>query len=152
MNKRLLVSVISITTVLATISGAEAKNFVKDSSKKAKLGDGSVGDQSGLQYKDLRIGKGATPKRGQTVEIHYTGWLYPSGKKIDSSVDRKIPFRFAYGTSQVMKGWNIGMTNMKVGGKRMILIPPQLGHGKKRVGPIPANSTLKYEIELLRIF
>lgn len=106
--------------------------------------------ESGLQYLDLVEGTGATPKAGQTIVVHYTGTL-ENGQKFDSSLDRNSPFSFRVGAGQVIKGWDEGFLTMKVGGKRKLVIPPELGYGSRGVGPIPPNSTLIFEVELLRI-
>lgn len=105
---------------------------------------------SGLKYTDLKVGTGATPKTGQTVVVHYTGTL-PDGTKFDSSRDRNQPFEFAIGTGQVIKGWDEGVGTMQVGGRRQLVIPPQLGYGEAGVGPIPPNATLIFDVELLEV-
>ncbi len=107
---------------------------------------------SGLQYEDTKVGTGAQPKTGQTCVMHYTGWLWENGAKgakFDSSVDRGQPFEFQLGGT-VIKGWNEGIATMKVGGKRTLLIPPELGYGARGNGRvIPPNSTLIFDVELL---
>jgi len=105
---------------------------------------------SNLQIEDIKEGSGASPQKGQTVQVHYTGWL-TNGKKFDSSVDRKEPFQFKLGMGQVIKGWDEGVATMKIGGKRKLTIPPSMAYGDKDVGNglIPANSTLVFEVELL---
>jgi peptidylprolyl isomerase len=105
---------------------------------------------SGLQYVDLQEGTGAIPQAGQVVTVHYTGTL-ENGTKFDSSYDRNRPFQFKLGAGQVIKGWDEGLATMKVGSKRKLIIPPDLGYGSRPVGPIPANSTLIFEVELLSI-
>jgi peptidylprolyl isomerase len=106
---------------------------------------------SGLQYEDLVVGNGATPQAGQTAQVHYTGWL-DNGTKFDSSVDRGQPFGFRLGQGQVIKGWDEGVATMKVGGKRRLVIPPELGYGSRGAGGvIPPNARLTFEVELLGV-
>lgn len=106
---------------------------------------------SGLQYQEITVGTGATPQTGQTVSVHYTGWL-ADGKKFDSSVDRGQPLQFVLGRGQVIKGWDEGVATMKVGGKRKLIIPPALAYGSTGFGGvIPSNATLTFEVELLGI-
>lgn len=105
---------------------------------------------SGLQYVELVVGSGATAQAGQTVLVHYTGWL-ENGKKFDSSVDRGQPFSFPLGVGRVIKGWDEGVQGMKVGGKRKLIIPSNLGYGARGAGGIiPPHATLIFEVELLR--
>jgi peptidylprolyl isomerase len=106
---------------------------------------------SGLKYVDIQEGTGASPKPGQTVVVHYTGTL-ENGKKFDSSRDRGQPFQFKIGVGQVIKGWDEGVGTMKVGGRRELIIPPELGYGARGAGGvIPPNATLKFDVELIRI-
>lgn len=106
---------------------------------------------SGLKYIDEIIGKGPFPKVGQTVTVHYTGYL-ESGKKFDSSVDRQQPFEFVIGIGEVIKGWDEGVSTMMVGGKRKLVIPSQLAYGPSGAGNvIPPNATLVFDVELLAI-
>lgn len=102
---------------------------------------------SGLKYVDLQEGIGAQPKTGQTVVVHYTGWL-TTGVQFESSVGQ-TPLSFRLGTGQVIKGWDEGLATMKIGGKRKLIIPPELGYGSKADGPIPGNATLIFDVELL---
>jgi peptidylprolyl isomerase len=110
---------------------------------------------SGLQITDSKVGAGATPKPGQTAVVHYTGWLYQDGakgKKFDSSVDRGQPFEFPLGQHRVIAGWDEGVASMKVGGKRTLIIPPDLGYGARGAGGvIPPNATLIFDVELLDV-
>jgi FKBP-type peptidyl-prolyl cis-trans isomerase len=106
---------------------------------------------SGLKYIDLKEGMGPVAKAGDTVEVHYTGWL-TNGKKFDSSLDRKEPFTFKLGAGMVIKGWDEGVAGMKAGGKRKLMIPPELGYGARGAGGvIPPNAELIFEVELLKI-
>jgi peptidylprolyl isomerase len=110
---------------------------------------------SGLKIIDTQVGTGASPKTGQTCVMHYTGWLYENatkGKKFDSSVDRNEPFEFKVGIGQVIRGWDEGVATMKVGGKRTLIIPPDLGYGARGAGGvIPPNATLIFDVELLGV-
>ena len=110
---------------------------------------------SGLQYEDTQPGTGASPAKGQTCVMHYTGWLWVNGAKgakFDSSVDRGRPFEFPLGQGRVIKGWDEGVASIKKGGKRTLLIPPELGYGARGAGGvIPPNATLLFEVELLDI-
>ena len=110
---------------------------------------------SGLQITDTKAGTGATPKTGQTCVMHYTGWLYNNGvkgAKFDSSLDRGEPFEFQIGKGQVIRGWDEGVATMQVGGKRTLIIPPQLGYGERGAGSvIPPNATLLFDVELLDV-
>jgi peptidylprolyl isomerase len=110
---------------------------------------------SGLGIIDIKVGTGASPKPGQTVVVHYTGWLDENGKKgkkFDSSLDRGQPFEFPLGKGQVIPGWDEGVATMKVGGKRTLIVPPDLGYGSSGAGGvIPPNATLIFDVELLRI-
>lgn len=122
----------------------------------AVSGQGKVATTpSGLKYIDQKVGTGEEAVKGAFVEVHYTGWLYIDGKrdkKFDSSLDRKQPFSFQLGAKQVIAGWDEGVQGMKVGGKRELIIPPNLAYGAREVGGvIPANSTLNFEVELLRV-
>ncbi|MGI9133420.1 MAG: FKBP-type peptidyl-prolyl cis-trans isomerase [Rhodoferax sp.] len=108
---------------------------------------------SGLQYEDSQEGSGATASAGQSVTVHYTGWLYQEGTqgaKFDSSKDRNDPFVFQLGAGMVIQGWDEGVAGMRVGGTRTLIIPPTLGYGSRGAGGvIPPNATLKFDVELL---
>ncbi len=103
-----------------------------------------------MKIEEIKAGTGATPAKGDTVIVHYTGWL-TNGEKFDSSKDRNQPFSFTLGVGQVIKGWDEGFAGMKEGGQRKLTIPPEMGYGQRNVGPIPANSTLIFEVELIRV-
>ena len=112
---------------------------------------GGVTTPSGLKIEDIQVGTGASPQQGQTVVVHYTGWL-TDGTKFDSSVDRAEPFKFRIGTGMVIKGWDEGVMGMKIGGKRKLTVPPQLGYGARGAGGvIPPNASLVFEVELLDV-
>ena len=122
----------------------------------ADVGDKKDGDvvttKSGLKYIDIKVGDGKVAKAGDKVVVHYTGRL-KDGKKFDSSVDRNEPFEFPLGARKVIKGWDEGVAGMKEGGKRKLIIPPELAYGNRDVGNglIPANSTLIFEVELIKV-
>jgi len=113
--------------------------------------DAVVQTASGLGYVDLVDGQGARPAAGDSVSVHYTGWL-KDGTKFDSSVDRGQPFEFAIGRGRVIRGWDEGVASMKVGGKRKLIIPAHLGYGERGAGGvIPPGATLIFEVELLGV-
>lgn len=110
---------------------------------------------NGLRFHDEVVGSGAQPTAGQTVDVHYTGWLNDNGKpgrKFDSSRDRGAPFSFKLGAGQVIKGWDLGVADMKVGGRRTLVLPPDLAYGGRGAGGvIPPGATLIFDVELLGI-
>src|SRR5215813_12015970 len=137
-------AIIAVVTIAFAPAGALAQGAGK-----------SMTTASGLQIIDTREGTGASPKPGQICVMHYTGWLYENGqkgKKFDSSVDRNEPFEFPIGQRKVIAGWDEGISTMKVGGKRTLIIPPALGYGARGFpGAIPPNSTLIFDVELLAV-
>ena len=110
---------------------------------------------TGLQYEDTATGEGELATKGQSVTVHYTGWLYNDGvqgAKFDSSKDRGDPFVFSLGAGMVIRGWDEGVAGMKAGGARTLIIPADLGYGARGAGGvIPPNSTLKFDVELLSV-
>lgn len=107
--------------------------------------------ETGMKYEIIKEGTGPMPKRGDSVTVHYTGWL-EDGTKFDSSVDRNQPFTFKLGVGQVIQGWDDGVATMRVGGKTKFFIPPELGYGSRGAGGvIPPNAKLIFEVELLSI-
>ncbi len=130
------------TKLIAMNTGSE--------SEQTPAGD-VVTTPSGLKYIEITEGDGATPQKGQTVTVHYTGTL-ENGTKFDSSRDRNRPFSFKLGVGQVIKGWDEGLSTMKVGGRRQLIIPAELGYGSRGAGGvIPPNATLIFDVELLKI-
>jgi FKBP-type peptidyl-prolyl cis-trans isomerase len=139
-DMRIVIGLILMMVLLAAFAWSQSK---------------PVTTPSGLKYIDQKVGTGDEAKRGNTVEVHYTGWLYDKetrGKKFDSSVDRGAPFSFKLGAGNVIKGWDEGVQGMKVGGKRELIIPAALGYGDRGAGGvIPPGATLDFEVELLKI-
>lgn len=119
--------------------------------KKIMNTEGAITLPSGLKYVEIKEGTGATPKTGQLVEVHYTGWL-EDGEKFDSSKERGKTFEFMIGKGRVIKGWDEGVATMKVGGTRKLIIPSKLGYGSQGAGNvIPPDATLIFEVELIGI-
>ncbi|MFO0778154.1 MAG: FKBP-type peptidyl-prolyl cis-trans isomerase [Nitrospira sp.] len=130
---------IVVLTVSVGVGGSMAEN------------NQEVTTPSGLKYVDQAVGTGDAAVAGKNVSVHYTGWL-ENGKKFDSSVDRGQPFSFPLGAGRVIKGWDEGVQGMKVGGKRKLTIPSDLGYGSRGAGGvIPPNATLIFDVELLRV-
>ncbi len=146
-------STVAAAAVTTALAGAFA--LIAPTAAMAQAAGATVTTPSGLKITDTRVGTGATPKAGQICVMHYTGWLYEGGakgKKFDSSVDRGQPFEFPIGRRQVISGWDEGVATMKVGGKRTLIIPPELGYGARGAGGvIPPNATLIFDVELLDV-
>jgi FKBP-type peptidyl-prolyl cis-trans isomerase len=137
--------------ILFALAAAASAFAQTDTSSPTKVTGKPKTTSSGLQYWDIVVGTGATAVAGKPVKVHYTGWL-TNGKKFDSSVDRGQPFVFPLGGGQVIKGWDEGVAGMKVGGKRQLRIPPELGYGARGAGnAIPPNATLIFDVELLEV-
>ena len=148
MNAKNLITVIVAWTVL-TMTNGHAQN---DNSSPTKVEGEPTKTSSGMEYWEIKSGTGDTAVKGQQVRVHYTGWLM-DGKKFDSSVDRGQPFVFPLGAGKVIKGWDEGVAGMKVGAKRQLRIPPELGYGPRGAGGglIPPNATLIFDVELLGV-
>ena len=143
---------IAIIVILVAIVALVAFFAIQKQKPQTTTGGGNmVTTQSGLQYQHLVVGSGVEAVAGKSVIVHYTGTLQ-EGSKFDSSVDRNKPFTFTLGAGQVIPGWDEGVAGMKVGGKRKLVIPPDLGYGAQGYPPvIPANATLTFEVELLDV-
>jgi peptidylprolyl isomerase len=148
MNRQMLAAAfISLAVAVPALSADKVENAAAP--KTETKGAAPVTTASGLKYTDVVVGKGESPKKGQTVTVHYTG-TFPDGRKFDSSVDRGQPFSFVIGQGQVIKGWDEGVITMKKGGKRQLVIPANLAYGEAGAGGvIPPNATLHFDVELL---
>jgi hypothetical protein len=140
--------VVAAVIVVALVAGAAAYFFVP--SLPGRGGGAQVTTPSGLKYTDLVVGTGPSPRTGQRAVVHYTGTL-TDGTKFDSSRDRGQPFEFVFGQTPMIKGWDEGISTMKVGGRRQLTVPPALGYGARANGTIPPNSVLLFDIELLDV-
>ena len=149
MRRRLVLVIFATVAVLAVACSGSGSSASRYSSSEVKMD--TVTTPSGLQYTDIVVGTGTAASQGDTVVVHYTGWLL-DGTKFDSSVDRGQPFDFVLGQGRVIKGWEEGVGSMNVGGKRELIIPPDLAYGDRGAGGlIPAGATLKFEVELLEL-
>jgi FKBP-type peptidyl-prolyl cis-trans isomerase len=141
----------AVLTQVLTMTSGGAQNNTASTASPTKVSGDPTKTASGLEYWEIKAGAGDTAVKGQQVRVHYTGWL-TDGKKFDSSVDRGEPFVFPLGAGRVIKGWDEGVAGMKVGGKRQLRIPPDLGYGPRGAGGvIPPNATLIFDVELLGV-
>lgn len=145
---RALVALMLVAAPLAAARQAGQKGLVPEATPAGR----EVVTSTGLRYIDQKIGGGAEAGPGKTVELLYTGWL-EDGTKFDASVDPSHPFRFRIGIDEVIQGWNEGITGMKAGGRRRLVVPPELGYGRQGAGGgvIPGNATLVFEVELIAV-
>ncbi len=153
MSKSLIIVVLLVLAAILVYAQGTKKAGTKkvDTSAPSKVTGEGTTTADGLKYWDLKVGTGATAVAGQTVTVHYTGWL-TNGKKFDSSVDRNEPFQFGLGQHQVIKGWDEGVAGMKVGGKRQLHIPSALAYGDRgAAGVIPPGAELIFDVELLKV-
>ena len=154
-----------ITIILLALNGCKAETTNSNSSNSTNTNALSTKETSAmtatiteLQKIDTQVGTGREAEPGFNVSVHYTGWLYDEaavdkkGQKFDSSVDRKQPFKFDLGSGQVIQGWDEGFAGMKIGGKRTLIIPAEMGYGSRGAGgAIPPNATLIFDVELLDV-
>jgi len=141
----------TIAIVLVVALAISAIAYVLVNRSKGGGTGSEVRTASGLRYTDIVEGTGPTPQRGQTLTVNYTGML-ESGKKFDSTYDKGAPYSFQFGITSMIKGWDEGVSTMKVGGKRRLVVPPSIGYGPAGKPPlIPPNATLIFEIELLSV-
>lgn len=155
-----LALLLSASTLFITACGGgdKAEQAATSEATTPNTEQAEANNMAGLQITDVQIGDGAEAKPGQMVSVHYTGWLYDEnaadnhGVKFDSSVDRGQPFQFPLGGGRVIQGWDQGVAGMKVGGKRTLVIPPEMGYGAQGAGGvIPPNATLVFDVELLGV-
>ena len=146
------IAIILAVPVFVLAQGTARKSTAPNTNAPTKVTGDGVKTTSGLIYWDIRVGNGEVAKEGSHVRVHYTGWL-TTGKKFDCSVDAGKAFDFTIGNGDVIKGWDEGVAGMKVGGKRQLRIPPDLGYGAEGTpgGPIPPNATLIFDVQLLGV-
>jgi FKBP-type peptidyl-prolyl cis-trans isomerase FkpA len=131
-----LLAVVAVLGVIASVGACGRKGPIKTI--------------AGVSIQDLKVGGGATATSGKVVSAHYTG-RFPDGSKFDSSYDAGAPIEFLLGAGKVIKGWDVGIEGMRVGGKRKLTIPPDMAYGARGGGPIPPNATLVFEVELMAV-
>jgi len=148
-SKTSVSSVTSSTSATSTTPTTTAPSGAASGTATTTAAAKEVTMPNGLKYEDLKVGDGQIAESGMTAQVHYTGWL-TDGTKFDSSVDRGQPFSFKLGAGQVIRGWDEGVKGMRVGGKRKLTIPPDMGYGAAGAGGvIPPNATLIFDVELL---
>jgi len=148
---RAIAVVFALVSQLLAQSRTHKAQVTPSTKTPTKVTGEGVKTASGLQYWDIKVGAGEVAKIGDHVKVHYTGWL-ASGKKFDSSVDAHQPYDFTLGQGEVIKGWDEGVTDMKVGGKRQLRIPPELAYGAEGHPPqIPEDATLIFDVQLLSV-
>jgi FKBP-type peptidyl-prolyl cis-trans isomerase len=155
MNKQKgIVVTIAVVVVFLLVGGTALwNNFTNNNQNQNQMSQDNNQTQTSpeqIQIKDIAVGSGDIAVAGKEVTVNYTG-VFADGKKFDSSLDRGVPFTFKLGSGMVIKGWDIGIEGMKVGGKRILVIPPNLGYGSEAYGQIPASSTLIFQVELLGV-
>ena len=149
MDKKTIIAVVIAVVLVGVLIGGGLIGGLFTSTNKTQ--DTTMQQEvSQIQSQDVVVGAGDVAVAGKEVTVNYTG-VFTDGKKFDSSLDRGVPFTFKLGSGMVIKGWDIGVEGMKVGGKRVLIIPPQFGYGENDYGPIPGNSTLIFQIELLGV-
>lgn len=151
----LAIGILTLSSACTKKEPATEQNPAQNAGKQTEQKMGALpttpGTTGQLTMTEPVVGTGAEATPGKTVTVHYTGWL-TDGKKFDSSLDRKDPFKFVLGAGQVIRGWDIGVTGMKVGGKRKLTIPPNMAYGERGAGGvIPPNATLIFDVELLNV-
>ena len=148
-NQQRLILIVSVVVIIVAIG---ALIYINSNKTTPTTSSEMITTASGLQYQDITVGTGQEAKAGDTVSVHYTGYL-EDGTKFDSSVDRGEPFSFTLGTGGVIAGWDEGVAGMRVGGTRKLIIPPELAYGEQGAGGglIPPNATLTFDVELLSI-
>jgi FKBP-type peptidyl-prolyl cis-trans isomerase FkpA len=154
-----LINILLVGACVLTLNACNAQTTTQESSKTNATKEATtMSNVTEFQKIDTQVGTGREAEPGFNVSVHYTGWLYDAaaegkkGKKFDSSLDRGQPFDFALGAGQVIQGWDEGFAGMKIGGKRTLIIPPEMGYGARGAGGvIPPNATLIFDVELLDV-